>query len=404
MQPAVSVAESRAFMETFTLEPTGAGPLDGLTFAVKDIIDVAGRKTGCGNPTWLETHSAAPAHAVCVEQLLAAGGRCVGKTVSDEMAFSLIGENPHYGTPLNFKAPKRVPGGSSSGSASAVACGLADVSLGSDTGGSVRVPAGNCGIFGLRPSHARISVAGVLPFAPCFDTIGVFARSADHLAAASAILLGGDVPEKPAIKSIHILPEAFDSCMAGTKEALASPLARLRAKYQVHETSIGAIDGQKPGADLRIWFEMYCQIQWTEIWSCLGTWVMDAQPKFGPEGQRNFDLVRNHDRRDVNKAIRWREHVSRRLADLLGPNDLLCLPTSPAPAPLCGAAPRRDEPGGEYYPKALGLTAIAGMGGLPQVSLPRAECDGAPLGLSLLAARGRDEFLLSAVKEIAAQS
>jgi len=159
----VSAEESGAFVERFSVGPTAEGALSGLTFAVKDLIDIAGRTTGGGNPTWEKTHAAAATHAVCVEQLLAAGARCVGKTVTDELAFSLIGENHFYGTPLNPRAPGRVPGGSSSGSASAVACGLVDFALGTDTGGSVRVPAGNCGLFGLRPSRGLISVAGVMP-------------------------------------------------------------------------------------------------------------------------------------------------------------------------------------------------------------------------------------------------
>ncbi len=155
---AITVAQSNAFITTFDLSPTGSGPLDGLRFGIKDTIDVAGFKTGCGNPTWRDSHPAAVVHAVCVEQLLRAGARCVGKTISDELALSLLGENYFYGTPLNPRAPERVPGGSSSGSASAVACGLVDFALGTDTGGSTRVPASNCGIWGFRPSHGFVSV------------------------------------------------------------------------------------------------------------------------------------------------------------------------------------------------------------------------------------------------------
>ena len=147
--PTITITASNAFIDTCEIPATGSGPLDGLRFALKDLIDVAGMKTGCGNPSWRDSHPPAVAHAVCVEQLLRAGARCVGKTILDELAFSLIGENHFYGTPLNPEAPDRVPGGSSSGSASAVACGLVDFALGTDTGGSVRVPASNCGIYGF---------------------------------------------------------------------------------------------------------------------------------------------------------------------------------------------------------------------------------------------------------------
>src|SRR4051812_47312865 len=169
---AITIEQSGAFIEPFTVPPTRSGPLDGLSFAVKDLIDIAGHQTGCGNPARLATHPAATSHAICVELLLAAGARCEGKTITDEIAFSLLGENHFYGTPLNPAAPERVPGGSSSRSASAVACGLVDFAVGTDTGGSVRIPASNCGIFGLRPSQGFVSVAGVMPLSPTFDTVG----------------------------------------------------------------------------------------------------------------------------------------------------------------------------------------------------------------------------------------
>src|SRR5262245_46653742 len=109
----ITASQSNAFVATFETPPTGSGPLDGLCFAVKDMIDVMGWKTGCGNPSWRDSHPPAVAHALCVEQLLHAGARCVGKTVTDEMAFGLLGQNHFWGTPLNPQVPERVPGGSS---------------------------------------------------------------------------------------------------------------------------------------------------------------------------------------------------------------------------------------------------------------------------------------------------
>src|SRR4051812_17768022 len=144
----LSIDQSGAFIETFTLAADKDGPLRGLTFAVKDLIDVAGYRTGCGNPKWLATHPPTTVSAVCVDQLLAAGATCIGKTITDEFAFSLLGENFHYGTPLNPAAPDRVPGGSSSGSASAVACGVGGFSVGAGNGGVGCGPAGDNGGFG----------------------------------------------------------------------------------------------------------------------------------------------------------------------------------------------------------------------------------------------------------------
>ena len=134
------------------------GALSGLTFAAKDIIDVEGHITGCGNPDWLRTHEKALRTAPCIRRLIEAGATLVGKTVTEELATGLTGENIHYGAPINVNAPGRVSGGSSSGSAAAVAAGLVDFSLGSDTGGSVRAPASFCGIYGVRPTHGRVSM------------------------------------------------------------------------------------------------------------------------------------------------------------------------------------------------------------------------------------------------------
>ena len=180
-----------AFCRHTHVELAGAasGPLAGLTFAAKDIYDVAGHKTGFGSPDWFATHDAAVATAPVVQRLLAAGAHMVGKTHTDELTYSLYGENAHYGTPVNVNAPGRIPGGSSSGSAAAVAAALVDFALGSDTGGSVRAPASFCGIYGMRPTHGRVPLAGACPLAASFDTAGWFARDAALLARIGRVLL-----------------------------------------------------------------------------------------------------------------------------------------------------------------------------------------------------------------------
>ncbi len=403
----ISIEQSGAFVETFTLEPTADGPLRGLTFAVKDIIDVAGRKTGCGNPSWRETHPPPRSHAVCVEQLLAAGGKCVGKTLTDEVAFSLVGENHFYGTPLNPKAPNRVPGGSSNGSASAVACGLVDFALGTDTGGSVRMPANNCGIWGLRPSHDFISVAGVMPFAPTFDTVGVLAKSADVLARAAGVLFATPAPEAGPPRAIHLIREAFALAEPEVQAAHQKSIEGLRKQFgaAVKETALNEIVGPSSALNFDALLETYCYMQWSEIENSLGGWIADSKPTFGPVTTKNFELVQNFDRRLLPGVIARRETFYRALRKFLGPRDLLCIPTSPSPAPIKGSL-GLDQRTGNYYRNALSLTSVAGLGRLPQVSMPLAEVavDGgtAPIGLSLLGSFGEDLFLLETVKSIAA--
>jgi amidase len=398
----ITVAQSNAFVTTFDLSPTDSGPLDGLRFAVKDTIDVAGFKTGCGNPTWRDSHPAAVVHAVCVEQLLHAGARCVGKTISDELAFSLLGENHFYGTPLNAHAPDRVPGGSSSGSASAVACGLVDFALGTDTGGSTRVPASNCGIWGFRPSHGFISVAGVNPLAPSFDTVGILAQNADVLAKVALVLLAAAPvsPNKPT--TIHLIREAFALADPDVQEALSEPLQRLRELFggAVRESSLQELVADDAGHGFATWVDTFCVIQWAEIESCLGAWIANARPEFGPEIVASFQLMNQLDRRRVAEAVQRREQYFRSLHEFLGSDDLLCIPTTPALAPRKGDPPRRSSSGSGYYPRTLSLTSIAGMGRLPQVSLPIAESAGVPVGLSLLARHGQDSFLLQVAKNI----
>ena len=402
-----ALEEGRAFVQEIEVDPTGSGPLDGLSFAVKDLIDIGGYKTGCGNPSWRYTHPPATVNAVCVEQLLAAGARCVGKTVTDELAFSLLGENHFYGTPLNPKAPDRVPGGSSSGSASAVARGLVDFALGTDTGGSVRVPASNCGIWGLRPSPGFISLAGVNPFAPTFDTVGILASSAAVLANAASVHLGQEDAPREEPSTVHLLREAFSVAGSEVRQALDPLVERLGHLFGwLRETSLREIDGESEepeGTGFQKWYDTYCVLQWAEIESCLGALVATANPAFGPEAEQNFALVKNLDRRKVRRAAQHREEYFLKLKAFLGPNDLLCMPTTPALAPLKGTIGARGHAAAsDYYPRTLSLTSVAGIGRLPQVSLPLAEFRGVPVGLSLLAANGRDALLLGVIERVEA--
>jgi amidase len=398
--PSITTSQNGAFVETFDLPPNTDGPLAGLRFAVKDLIDIAGWPTGCGSPRWRDTHPLAVAHAVCVEQLLAAGACCIGKTVTDELAFSLIGENHFYGTPLNRAAPDRVPGGSSSGSASAVVCGLVDFALGTDTGGSVRVPASNCGVWGLRPSHGFISVAGVMPFAPTFDTVGILARSGNVLRRSAEALLAGEARAGHEPPTIHLLDDAFGLVDADVRQALEPVIERLRAGYgqRIKTISLAQVFGDRPGSRWDTWLDTYCAIQWGEIRSSLGGWIAAERPQFGPAIAASFKLVHDLDRRRLRAAIEIREACCRALHGAIGPSDLWCIPTVPSSAPA-KASSAQDRTGG-YYRKALSLTSLAGIGRLPQVSMPLARTADSPVGLSLIGARGQDLYLVAVAEEV----
>lgn len=393
---AITIKESGAFIKELSVAPTQPGPLSGLSFAVKDLIDSAGDVTTCGNPDWAASHAAAKANATCVEQLLAVGAMCKGKTVTDELAFSLIGENYFYGTPLNPKAPDRVPGGSSSGSASAVACGLVDFALGTDTGGSVRVPASNCDIYGFRPSHGVISMDGIMPFAPSLDTVGIFANSLEVLKDVGSVLLQLEEQKIQLPQKIYVLEEAFDIVDEYVQKASMLALTQLCEHLELaFETiSIRSIDCETANKGLINWLNTYNTIQRAEIWDSLGGWIESTNPKLGPATKINFEHCKNLNRKKLPDCLNKREAYTKNIDQLLRDNNLICIPTTPSPAPIKGTiGVNRDTD--TYYPRALSLTSIAGLCRLPQITLPLMQVDNAPVGLSLIAQHGNDATLLN---------
>ncbi len=364
------------------------GPLAGLTFGLKDIYDVAGHKTGFGSPDWLRTHDTANAHASVTARMLHAGATMVGKTHTEEMAFSLSGENFHYGTPINVAAPGRIPGGSSSGSAAAVAAELVDFAIGSDTGGSVRAPASFCGVYGIRPTHGRIPLDGVCPLAPLFDTCGWFARDANLLARIGDVLLGGQAATPG---RVLIAQDAFDYVLPEAARALQPALERVTRVLGAAERVTVSDEG------LADWYEVFRMLQFGNIWETHGEWVMRVRPTFGPIIQGRFDATAQITAHDVARMTERRRDISARLDAMLRDNAIMLLPTAPDIAPIRDSSP---EDTAAFRTRALGLLCIAGLGGLPQVSLPIATLQGCPLGLSMIAARGNDEMLLNVARQL----
>jgi amidase len=363
-----------------------SGPLDGLTFVVKDLIDVAGHVTGAGNPDWAAGKAPAARSAPVVERLLRGGATLVGKTITDELACSLEGENHHYGTPLNPRAPDRLPGGSSSGSAVAVAAGLADLALGTDTGGSVRVPASFCGVYGYRPSHGRLPLDGVVPFAPSYDTVGLFARTAEYLYAAGHCLLGTPTVQ-PRVPRLLLATDALALAESEAAAILRSAALRLGVEEEVEVFDKNAAD----------FVDAYMTLQGLDIADALGPFLA-TDPRFGPTIQPRFDGVRSLDRAQGVRWRAWRKETSVRLHSMMLPGTFLLMPSAPS---IARRRFLRGEEAGRFYDAALTLCSVAGHAGLPAVNLPIAELNDCPLGLSLLASRGEDEALLAAAMNLA---
>ena len=360
------------------------GPLADLTFAVKDLFDVEGLPTGAGNPDWLRTHPVPTTSASAVERLLAAGACFVGKTKTDELAWSLSGQNAHYGTPANTAAPGRVPGGSSSGSASAVAAGLADAALGSDTGGSVRLPASFCGLYGLRPTHGRIPIDGAVPLAPSFDTVGWFARDPEVFARVGRVLLP-NVRDLRRPARLMLAEDLFGFAGAAARGALAGGVAAVESligKAEPVDLAMG---------ELQTWRETFRIVQSAEAWAAQGAWISRVRPALGPGVRDRFAAASELDPASVDAAVVRRASIRAQIDAMLRPGSVLLLPTAREIAPRLDAS---DEQMDRFRAGALALLCPAGLAGLPQLTVPVGELDGCPIGLSLIGARGEDEALL----------
>jgi amidase len=373
-----------------SLKGSAAGPLAGLTFGVKDAFNIEGARTGFGQPDWLRTHPPARETAAAVKQLLAAGADMVGKTHCDELCYSLTGENVHFGTPVNVNAPGRIPGGSSNGSAAAVAGGLVDFALGTDCGGSIRIPASYCGIIGLRPTHGRVSAEGVLPFGPSFDAIGWFARDVALFERVGDVLLGADKASSPA--RLIIAQDAWEQVeqpvAAALRPAAETAKAALRSNTRVNVSAEGLSD----------WFEVFRTLQAAEIWAMLGAWVTEAKPQLGPGVKERVAYAATITREQVAAGTARRREITAAVDNILGDDGVICLPTSPRVAPLLGTPVDQVEV--EYRNQAMRLLCISGLCGLPQISLPMASIDGLPLGLSLIGARNSDRALIALARRI----
>ena len=367
------------------------GPLAGLSFAAKDLFDVAGYPTGGGSPIVLALSGIKTRTAPTVQKLLDAGSRFVGKTVTDELAFSMNGQNAHFGAPRNGAAPDRISGGSSSGSASAVSNGLCHVALGTDTGGSVRAPASHCALVGLRPTHGRVSLEGALDLAPSFDTCGWFTRDVATFARVADVLLGADAVPAP---SRLLWPADLWAQLAPAADASARAAAdRVQAVLGEARLVTVVLDS----FEAMYWH--FRHLQGREAWLTDGPLIERHAPPLGPGVAERFAFSRGVTDAQVIAANAFRERFTAHLEALLGADGVLLLPTMPDIAPLKAEPESALE---DYRNRAIRLLCVAGLAGLPQLSLPLAGRDGAPMGLSLLGPRGSDRALVAMAERLAA--
>jgi amidase len=372
--PAVKVSAARS------------GPLKGLTFAVKDLFDIVGYPTSAGNPHMLAMSGIKKKHAVVVQKLLDAGATFTGKTITDELAFSMNGKNAHFGSPLNGAVKDRITGGSSCGSAAVVSHGLCDFALGTDTGGSVRGPASHCGLYGLRPTHGRVSLKGAHDLAPSFDTCGWLARDISTYARVADVLLGKDKKPLPAKPRLLIAQDCFAMLEPDVIKALTPAIKRLEKLYGPAQPVAMA----PQGFETLYW--AFRRIQGVEAWATDGDLISRYHPPLGPGIAERFAYSKSVSKADYNASTPIREAYAQALSALLGRDGLLIMPTMADIAPKVTDNEVDLE---SYRNRSLNMLCLSVLSRLPQFSMPLAKRLGAPLGLSIMGPAGSDRSLIS---------
>ncbi len=385
----------QAFNDLYTtVDPLKSGILDQNIFTVKDVLSIKGIVNTAGNPDWEKTHLPAERTAKSIETLLENGAKLFGRTHTDELMYSLNGENYHYGTPINPKASTRIPGGSSSGSAVAVSAGVVDFALGTDTGGSVRIPSSYCGVYGLRPTHNSIDMEEIIPLAESFDTLGIMTSSIDKLIDVTKVLTRQQSTNKSPFKHVIFPTEVWEMIDEEIKDSLHSSSQLLINHLSTTDRKI-TTDG------LEKWMDTFRTIQGYEIWRNHGKWITEVNPRFGPGIMERFLWTQTIEKQKFNQAKRVRDKIKENMIQMLSTDTIIALPTSPAIAPLLNTSGEALQ---NHRKKLLMMTSIAGLSGLPQVSLPLHQHKGAPIGYSLIAGPNQDVKLLEFVKKILIQN
>jgi amidase len=399
------ITKTNGIVRELTIEGAAKGALKNCTFVAKDLFDVEGFVTGAGNPDWLRTHPKATQTASAVAALLHAGATLVGKSCTDELAYSIDGTNVHYGTPLNPQFADRVPGGSSSGSASAVAAKLVDIALGTDTGGSIRIPAGYCGLYGFRPTHGRISLNGAVPLAPGFDTVGWLACEAELLKRCGLVLMQESQLHQPhqskkPIQKLLIATDLLDGVNEENRLAVRAALEKLKGYFStIEEIQVSKICGSDA-------FKHYRIMQGWQAWQCHGDWIESTKPTFAPAIKERFEIAKHVSEQDYKTSVAFSEILIKDFGDLLPSGTALCLPTSWGLPPLLNAS---AEEFAHNRAECMKLTCLAPLARVPQVTMPvkltetttATETTAATTtGLSFLAGRNEDLLLLDLCTEL----
>jgi len=365
------------------------GPLQGLSFAAKDLFDVAGLPTTAGNPDFAERWGLPRRDAWAVAALKQAGAKLIAKTHTHELAYGITGINPHFGTPQNPKVLGGIPGGSSSGSAVAVAAGLVPVALGSDTAGSVRIPASFCGAYAYRPTHGAIPTKGMVPLAPSYDTVGLLAADPELMLRFARVLLADALPVVGFDRAV-ILRDALELCAPEAQVAtlwVASKLESLGIK--IEEKSLGLLQEAR---------ETQRVLQGAQAWGFHQKWIEEKQPRLGADVRRLLEMASSYSPGEIGRALSEQVRLRSEMGTWLEPGTLVLLPATPSAAPPL-ADLQESEQALEFRWRTLSLTCYASVLGVPVVTVPAAQPGEKPIGVQLVGAWGSDRGLLELVQQ-----
>lgn len=373
---------------------SGTGPLSGQNVAVKDLYALAGHRIGAGNPTWLAEAAEQTTTAAAVRLLLEAGAAISGIAQTDEFALSLAGTNQHYGTPPNPAAPDRISGGSSSGSAAAVALGQVSIGLGTDTGGSIRVPASYQGLWGMRSTHGAISREGLLPLAQSFDTVGWMTRDADTLGLVAEVLLPAteEAAQDVALPTeLTVIPRFFDQVQPEVADAVRAAVDGVTTAPQ-DTLHLKRLEGVSPEMHAA-WFEAFRVIQMREAWANHGEWISTHWEAMADDVGARFRTASQFSADQEQQARALAAGARRIIREWVG-DSVLALPSAAGPAPLRSEAALGGDVIEEHRRGTMMLTCLAGLAGLPAVNVPLRTAAGLPTGVCLLGAAGSDRELI----------
>lgn len=394
--------------------PKAPHPLTSLTFAISDLFDIEGHVSTFGHPEWARTHEPASSTSPAVSTLVQSGATCIGTTVLDDLSYGISGENKHFGTPTNPAIPARVPGGSSSGAAVAVAANFVDFSLGVDTSGGVRVPAGFCGVLGFRPSHGAVSHGGIIPVSTSLDTVGWFAKDPDILRRVGHILLQAPFVMQRSPRQIIIADDCFQHLnvpLDRSSQVVIKATEKLFGKQVLKHInledyirskvpSLKACSGQKANGELKssslISLANIMQfLQRHEFGHMHDEWMSIVKPDLHPAVSAQL-----HEKFDVSeveienfKSVRSELRVA--VNSLLKDEGILVIPTVADPPPKLGGKEILSQ---DYQTRAFSLLSIASISGCCQVTVPLGFYDKYPVSVSLIARYGGDRFLLDTLK------